>query len=219
MQPDAEFVEAVVAAVLQQIETRSMPQSAIADCSEILVLAGRKTASFDDFAAQFPGKERLVASDDISADELADPGSRFVRIVVPVLCPAGMADLALGRASGREMVALLGLLLKGYQIEVGRYQYHAYRQSANPKLFALYRQYEKTLAEYGLTLFTSGEEHKNKPAESLPRLVTEKYLADLAADGMDVEITTGTLVTALARDYARARGITLKINNAKERAK
>ncbi len=211
---DARFIETIVRAVLQTIEQEG--GRGAENLPEVLVLSARKSRGFEQIVKKLGKCARLVAMDDLCRNELAEPGKRFKKIVIATLCPVGMADLALGRATGREMLLLLELLLKGHTVEVGEYTYEKYKNSASPQLYKLYQQYEKRLEQFGLRRLSPLEQMSLTKLTEKRRLVTETMLAAMGQENGVVELPKGVLITALARDYAKEHGIVLKIQGEKE---
>ncbi len=211
MQQDSKLVESVVRVVLEAIAEEKNKETPCGNLPEVLVLAARKSSGFLQMAEKLGRQFKMIAVDDLCRSELADPGKRFCRIIIPALCPVGMADLALGRATGREMILLLGLLLKGYQVEVGEYEYTKYKNSASPQLYKLYQQYEKQLQQFGLQKLSKTDYAGNKKQTGQKTLVTEAILADMAVGNGEITLPKGALITSLAKDYAKEHGITLNI--------
>jgi len=133
------------------------------------------------------------------------------RYILPFLCCSGMADLALGRASGPVAPEVLRLLLAGKKVEVLEYEYVRFASSAPKPLYALYVSYRKTLEGYGLTACVPAR----PAAQSRNRVLTERDVLKAAAAGeTEIALPAGTRMTPLAADTARLRGLTIRKDSA-----
>ena len=139
------------------------------------------------------------------AEEEREPA----RYILPFLCCSGMADLALGRASGTAALEVLRLLLAGKKIEVLEYEYLRFASSAPKSLYALYVSYRKTLEGYGLIACTPTR--PAAAAQSRNRVLTERDVLNAAASGAtEISLPPGVRMTPLAADTARLRGLNLR---------
>ena len=124
---------------------------------------------------------------------------------MPKLSLKSTADLALGRAAGRAQCIALSLLMHGKRIEVLEFEHDNFEASAPPALFDMYKNYEKILDGFGLCRFS---ENKGTSQTIRKRLMTESDMAQICAKGIkEIVIAPGCLVTALAADMARQKGI------------
>jgi len=122
------------------------------------------------------------------------------RYILPHLCCATMADLALGRASGSLMTEVLRLLLSGVTVEVLEFGYRAYAETAPGPLYSLYESYEKTLAGYGMREFRRRQPDTVRVREGL---VTEATVnAALEKGAAVLQVPAGAVVTPLAAEIA-----------------
>ncbi|MFV0349499.1 MAG: hypothetical protein ACK5JO_13025 [Halodesulfovibrio sp.] len=129
------------------------------------------------------------------------------RYILPHLCCASMADLALGRASGSLMTEVLRLLLSGVKVETLEFGYKAYAETAPDSLYKLYESYEKTLAGYGLKEFSRKRPEAVRFRESL---VTEKDVAGAAEKGATtLMVSAAAVVTPLAVEAAKNMNINI----------
>ncbi len=129
------------------------------------------------------------------------------RYILPHLCCASMADLALGRASGSLMTEVLRLLLSGVRVEVLEFGYRAYADTAPGALYELYESYVKTLAAYGLVEFRRRQPDTVRLRE---RLVTEKDVETAHEQGARVlMVPAAAVVTPLAREAAGSMHINI----------
>ena len=144
----------------------------------------------------------------------------YHRIILPYVSLKDLADLALGRAAGRIGRLVTELLMSGAKVYGGCFEHDRYKVSAPDAMAAMYQAYERTLATYGLNRLTKETVHgpaadsklsrlTDTPAATVTdRLITEQRMAELAARGISRLVTQpGCLVTALAKDLARARSI------------
>lgn len=140
-----------------------------------------------------------------------DTGGRAPeRRILPELCCAGMADLALGRASGPVLTEVLGLLLSGKTVEVLEFAWRRHAHSAPPALARLYQGYERTLASYGLIAFQEGETAgtTGRGGAARRRVITERQVKEAAARGARaLAAPERAVITPLARDAARELNI------------
>jgi hypothetical protein len=129
------LVRAIAGEVLRQLQTPRI---------RVLVLEERSAA-----VARMVGERLGQDAEIVFRGE--EGGASFDRHILPSLSCGDMADLAVGRASGR-LSEVLQLLLRGVPVEVLEFEYHAFRATAPGALFGLYASHEKQLAAYGLTL-------------------------------------------------------------------
>jgi len=131
-----------------------------------------------------------------------DAGKRAPsRHILPSLSCCAMAELAVGRASGPFASEALRLLLAGVPVDVLKFEYRAYRETAPGPLYALYQAHEKTLAAFGMRQFR----RETPGTVSLwDTLVTERTVLEARDKGASVlRVPVAAKVTPLAADTAR----------------
>ena len=127
-------------------------------------------------------------------------GRKPGRHILPVLSCSDMADLAVGRASSPCMEEVLGLLLRGVEVEVLEFSYRAYTDTAPGPLYELYVAHEKTLAGYGLRAFRPRVPEKVMVRE---KLITAAMVEKAGAEGRRIlVIPAAASVTPLAAETA-----------------
>lgn len=186
-------IEALVRTVVDEVLLRLQPPR-----TRVLVLGPRDEAAARLAAERFGSDAGILFSGE--SDGPCD------RHVLPRLSCSDMADLAAGRAAGAVMTETLGLLLRGVPVQVLAFEWREHAATAPEALLRLYEGYERQLAAYGLTLFES-------PPQSLRRraaVVTEAAVREAAEAGAGIlEIPSGSIVTPLAADTARALQLTI----------
>ena len=194
--PSAQLIEEIVRRVLAETDIPGRPEYYILERQDRV----------KDLGNQLPNgvcPVFMADKDRRTAEEIAGMG--YERIILPWLSVSAMADLAAGRASGRIPGLVLSLLMLGAKVEVLSFEYEKFEDTAPPALFRLYRDHEETLSGFGLCRFRSG---RNRSKILREGLVTEADISRLSATGVTEIITgPGCLVTALAADMAREKGI------------
>ena len=131
------------------------------------------------------------------------------RVIIPLLSCTQMADLAVGRATNYRFQQVLMRLLRGQSVEVFEFEYQRFSQSAPEPLFKLYETYRQTLSRFGLVDCVT----KTKASGPLfnKAVVTEADILAAHQQGLQtLQLAATTLVTPLARDCAKTRGILLE---------
>ncbi|WP_375751007.1 hypothetical protein [Vibrio sp. HN007] len=129
------------------------------------------------------------------------------RYIIPHLSCGEMADLALGKATGPMVEAVLQLLLKGKAVEVIDYEYKAYEQTASPALYKLYLQHESTLSSFGLKYLKPDPEPVQRFWQNL---ITEKDVEQAALNGVkEIHVAKDCVITPLAADQAKSNRIVI----------
>ena len=189
---DSTLVEQLVKKVLQEL-TATEPKTRIG------VLALRKDTDLTALSGILPQGAELVCLDDGCSLEGAD------RLILPTLSCNDMADLAMGRASGRVMERVLACLLAGQTVEVLDFQYQGYEKTAAHALYDLYASHEKTLSGFGVRRF---EPETEDTLVSRKRLITEKDVAEALAKGAkQIKAGAKAVVTPLGADFAKNHNI------------
>ncbi len=189
---DSTLVEQIIKKVLQEL-TVPEPKTRIG------VLALRQDTDLEGLAGLLPQGAELVCLDDGSPLGSAD------RLILPTLSCNAMADLAMGRASGRVMEGVLALLLTGQTVEVMAFEYQGYEKTAAHALYDLYKSHEKTLSGFGVKRF---EPETEDTLVSRKRLITEKDVAEALAKGAkQIKAGAKAIVTPLGADFARNHNI------------
>lgn len=202
MEMEPNTLEQLVRSIAQEVLQRLQETTSTRPC--VQVLAPR------DAQLEALVRQRLGCGDAVDLLFLGEDaaGRTPQRHLLPRLCCSEMADLALGRASGQRLAAVLGLLLAGVQVEVLEFDYKAHAQTAPGPLFRLYEGYARTLESYGLT-----ECPRPRPERVHFRdeLVTEKDVTQAARNGARVlEIPATARVTPLAAEAAATLHLTIQ---------
>lgn len=203
--PSAQLIEEIVRKVLAESGLAGRIPAA-APGPGVLVLGRPDAVEARTLRNCLPGGTCPVFLDESgcgTAESVMDAG--FEAVLLPFLSLKETADLALGRAAGKIPGLVLSLLMNGQAVDVLDFGHDRFEATAPPAMFDLYKNYEKTLADYGLRRL-------NPCAGSLAtvrdRLVTEAQMAGYLAAGVtEILICPGCLVTALAADMARENGI------------
>ncbi len=131
------------------------------------------------------------------------------RVIIPLLSCTQMADLAAGRATNYRFQRVLTRLLGGQPVEVFEFEYQRFSKTAPEALFSLYETYQQILNSFGLVDFAA----TTKSSEPLfdKAVVTEEDVLAAHKQGLrTLKLAATTLVTPLACDCAKARGILLE---------
>lgn len=201
-----EMADAIAREVIRQLNCRTEGLAALRPAGKpekpcIMIMGARD--------AKLAAGIRTQLDEDVDFQFFMEPGTGRVpsRTILPSLCCATMADLALGRASGALMTEVLRLLLSGVEIEVLEFGYKAYAETAPGPLYSLYESYEKTLAGYGLKAFRRKQPGTVRFRE---RVVTEKDVTAVQEKGASVLMVPATaVVTPLAQEAAKNMNINI----------
>ncbi|MBI9090851.1 MAG: hypothetical protein JEZ12_16670 [Desulfobacterium sp.] len=189
---DSTLVEQIIKKVLQEL-TVPEPKTRVG------ILALRKDTDFEGLATCLPQGVELVCLDDGCSLGGMD------RLILPTLSCNAMADLAMGKASGRVMEGVLALLLTGQAVEVMVFEYQGYEKTAPHALYDLYASHEKTLSGFGVRRF---EPETEDTLVLRKRLITEKDVAEALAKGAtQIKAGAKAVVTPLGADFARNHNI------------
>ncbi|MCP4115697.1 MAG: hypothetical protein GY737_09880 [Desulfobacteraceae bacterium] len=189
---DSTLVEQLVKKVLLEL-TATEPKTRIG------ILALREDTDLTALSGILPQGAELVCLDDGCSLEDAD------RLILPTLSCNAMADLAIGRASGKVMESVLAHLLAGRSVEVVTFEYQGYEKTAAHALYDLYESHEKTLSGFGIRRF---EPKTEDTLVSRKRLITEKDVAEALAKGAkQIKAGAKAVVTPLGADFARNHNI------------
>ncbi len=199
---DSAAVENIVRKIVKQILTP--PEKLRA-----LILASEKEAATHNIADFLPNNYQPVFIAERGWEQVLSPmDESFDIILLPYLSCTAMADIAVGRASGKVSKAVLSLLLQGKTVSVIHFEYKTTAKNAAAPLLTLYDSYEKTLAGYGLIAYNY------KAAQLLhveKRLITEQEIDKLAVNGVQsITIHHDAILTALATDLARKHTIEIQ---------
>lgn len=190
-----DLVQTIVREVLKQLQDATGRQ-------QILILARQ-----DDVAVA-PVLQHLEPS---GKTVFWDPTSDIIspeRTILPFLSCSQMADLALGRTTGPLLKKALDLLLTGKIVEVFEFEYLQFSKTAPEPLYQLYASYEETLRGFGLQRFVTEKQNITRLSR---RLVTERDVIEAHQQGISVlQVLSDALLTPLALDCARERGIQLQ---------
>nr|WP_321465983.1 hypothetical protein [uncultured Desulfobulbus sp.] len=203
---DSAFIESIVRRVLSEAKGGTVDATG----PKYLILAERQHIDALCIARSLPAGARICSLDDWPEPWNFEAVQEYQGFILPMLSLEAMADLVVGRGNGKIGCLVLQLLLAGHRVEVLEFAYRAYEETAPSALWNLYCSYQEQLEAFGLV-----ERRGVRPAVSNHRghLLTEKDVEQMARDGVRC-IHTGkrTIVTGLARDLARAKGITLLQN-------
>lgn len=134
------------------------------------------------------------------------------RFILPCLHIDQMVDLALGKGGSKMMYAVRQVLLAGRQVEVCRFEYRKYLETAPPQLISLYEDYCRQLQGFGLV------ELKRKGHSSvriMKKVVTEADILEVRKQGArQLLLAAGCRITPLAHETARNLGIQLSTDTA-----
>ena len=216
--PSAQLIEQIVRKVLAEagMTPQGVGTPSENSCRRMLVLAPREHVNTGQLKSMLPADTRLefIGAGHLETEKIGT--ADFCRIILPFVSLKTLADLALGRASGRIGRFVTLLLMAGHQINAAVFEHDKFKDTAPAGLFRLYQGYEATLAEFGLTRLQACDggaeatDSGSNPACKIlgERLITEKRVAGLAARGInEIHTAPKSLITALAKDLAREKGI------------
>ncbi len=208
MTPRTELIEKIVAEVLKQVARDAREPGPDVLDSSYLILAKKERTDLLALEHAMPKGVNLVFPENFSNLQVLQVGREYENIIIPYLSMRDMADLALGRPAGQVQGLVLQLLMSGHSVQVVEYEYQKkYKDTAPPPLLALFTSYEKRLESYGLTRFRragNGGETIQK------RLLTEKDMKEFLDRGITtLTVLKQTLITSLADDLAKAKGMTI----------
>ena len=167
-----------------------------------LVLVKKRVFEKSSFADQLGSSRNLFYLDDDCRD-LA-----FNEYILPQLSCSQMADLAMGKATGRTGGKVLELILKGKTVNVIEYEYKKYCRTAPEALLRHYESLEKQLNDFGIRKL------KRKSAKSLrlrQKVLTQQDLTAAVQQAISqVEVAKDTCITPLAEEFASDHGIKIQ---------
>lgn len=195
MRVDKDLVEQLVVQILGQLAKAQGVQN-------VLILGSQSDAAGISLPKSDGFTTKVFCSDD------AYDAGEIDRYVLPVLELEDMADLALGKAASIKAREVLALLLQGKTIEVHRYAYTDFENSAHLKLYQLYANYAETLNDFGLCPM---QKQIHKAIRVNARVVSEKDIEKCNAEGITrIGVSDKAFVTSLAEECAKKFGIEIQ---------
>ncbi len=191
-------LEALIIRLTLEIQRHLQSQN---DQQKILVLASRSESTRLHLPAELH-EDLLVFCDD------PNQPSHVARRIIPFLTIAQLDDMAQGRAVDPVARILLDNILAGRSIEVLRYEYTLYRESAPSALFALYEAQARQLAVFGIRPYAQAQD---AAAVNPKLLITERDILEIIAKGASrYRLARGCRITPLAADCARDNHLLLE---------
>ena len=133
------------------------------------------------------------------------------RVIIPLLSCTQMVDLAAGRATSYRFQQVLTRLLGGKSVEVYEFEYQRFSNTAPSELYDIYETYRQTLKKIGVVDFAAPGDFTNPLFDK--SVVTEEDIRAAHKQGVrTLHLAAATPVTPLARDCAKAYGISLEKN-------
>lgn len=196
MHVDRELVEHLVVQILGQLAAKR-------DIENIFILGSKDEAA----GVSLPKIDGVAANVHYSDEALIDVNG-FDRYILPRLEMDDMADLAHGKATSARAREVLGYLLKGKTVEVYRYAYKDFEDSASPGLYQLYCGYAESLSGFGLCPL---QEQVQKTTRVNAGVISERDVERYNAEGVRrIGISDKALVTSLAEECAKKFGIEIQ---------
>ncbi len=187
-----EIVRQVVGEVLKRLEPAAAGE-------KIIILARPDDENVSALQQQLGDAAEVSISGDVAG---------AARVIIPLLSCTQLADLAVGRATNGRFQQLLTRLLKGRSVEVFEYEHQRFAATAPRQLYALYEKYRQSLVAFGVVPYAGAAP---VAAAAHREVVTEADIVAAAKQNVrTMRIAATALVTPLARDCARERGIQLE---------
>ena len=191
-------IEEVVRQVVEEVVARLNPPTK----DRVVILAKPDDENVAELRRQLGDEVEVGVGVDITSAS---------RVIIPCLSCTQMADLAAGRATNYRFQQVLTRLLGGQTVEVFEFEYQRFSQSAPETLFNLYETYRQTLSSFGVVDYEPGTKASG-PLFNKAVVTEEDILAAHKQGVRTLALAATTLVTPLARDCAKARGILLEKN-------
>lgn len=146
---------------------------------------------------------RLLYSDDQYSIETID------RFILPCLYIDQMVDLAMGKGGSRLMYSVREVLLAGKKVEVAKFEYKQFLDTAPASLLAVYHNYHDILQQFGvIDLIT---QQSSPPRCIKGGVITEEHIMKAHREGIPcLEVSESCCVTPLAYDCAKEHSIVIK---------
>ena len=203
---DSALIESIVRRVLSEASGNKVD----ADAPRYLVLCEKQHADELMIARSLPAGARVFFLDDVGEQWNLYAAHEYQGILLPLLTMNLMADLVVGRGTGKIGQLVVQLLLFGHRVEVLEFEYRAFEQTAPQALWHLYTSHQKHLEDFGLVERKAGASNAKTHRG---HLITEKDVEQLAQEGVRcVQTGKRTIVTGLARDMARSIGMDIQHN-------
>ncbi|NCC68285.1 MAG: hypothetical protein EOM14_08875 [Clostridia bacterium] len=194
-----ELIELVTKEVLKQISTAN-------DGENSVLVLGNPDLLPDSVKDKYNilGTDRYTCEEDINL---------LQKVYISELSLAELADIALGRNSGKTACATLSALLKGKEVWLldSALGFRKYGAQGARALLQLYEGYVRTLLNFGVKMF-SGKKAANlytasaAPDPALPEgVVTEAVARRLidSCEGEIIKLKKGAVITPSARDVIK----------------
>lgn len=206
--------EGLIEEIVQEIYKRMLGEEKQVVSKPTLIVMGRLEP---DDEWQLEKRYRLAS--------FTEQVAQYEGIVIHELSPQQMARLALGIGESNQELFILRALLEGkkvYLCEKGL-MYRRYKDTAPPKLYALYHHYESSLRQAGIRMLKNASELLNPLVkEVIPegkekqlhtfnkKVLLEKDLIGKRVGYYDsIEIATTCKITPLAEDFIRTHHLTV----------
>ncbi len=168
--------------------------------SETVLIFGKRGDSYTEpLLSLINSNARIMFLDEDLRDKAID------RHVLPLLTLSQMGDLVQGMARGRIGGEVLTTVLSGKTVEVVRYGYTCYQDTAPEPLLRLYESHRETLKEFGIKEF---EPMGQELLRSRKRLITETEVQKARDKGAStLQVPADAVITPLAAEFARDNSI------------
>ncbi len=154
-----------------------------------------------------------ISACNLDAYTCAEDADRFDKMYLTELGQTDLADIALGRTSGKVSCAVCSMLLRGKEVWLleSALTFRKYGATAPRALLMTLEGYVRTLRNYGVKLF-DGKTALNKytaapmPDPGLPEGIINEAVARRlvnAAEGDSIRIKKGSVITPSARDVIK----------------
>ncbi len=197
-----ELVKKITEDVVKQLKE-------IAQTEQVLIIAEKGCPGVKPVLETLGENVSVCYPEDVTEEQIG-----VVRRIVPFITCSQMVDLSLGRADGKLMIRVLKELLNGNKVEIFKYEYTRYKETAAPALFEHYLAYAEKLKSFGMIPLgkkvTEKAELKVQSKTTDKRLITENDVFNAKENGVkSLTIRTDACITPLAAETARNHGIEL----------
>lgn len=218
------ITELVTRQVVAALEKRREEETPVSDGRKRVLIVGKPRKALPESLL------RRAVLYDIEDYRTCQDVLRYDRIVIASLTITQLSDIAHGRSGDAETCAVVHGLLEGVECVMPEDapSYKRYEGRGSAALYRMLEGYERTLRAFGVK--TAGNERTfaeipakppkfSAPPLNVPQgsarpnfahLITEAEAERLTAQGGEVTLPAGAIVTPLARDVFAAAGVVVR---------
>ncbi len=192
------LIQKLTREVIQQLNSETATRTD-APKETVLIFGKRDDTYTEPLLSLINSTARILFLDEEWRDKAID------RHVLPLLTLGQMGELSQGMARGRIGGEVLTTVLSGKTVEVVRYGYTYYQDTAPEALLRLYEAQKETLKGFGIKEF---EPMGQDLLRSRKRLITETEVQKARDKGaVTLQVPADAWITPLAAEFARDNSI------------